>query len=271
LNGFHKMNLNELIEVSRKSRIRALQMTSKASAAHIGSSLSLIEIAVVLFDRLKNSRKGNIFEDSVLISKGHAAAGVYAVLAELNLIPSEWTDNYCENGSKLGGHITSTNIPFLELSTGSLGHALPFAIGRSLAMKKLGKSGRVYVVLSDGECDEGSNWEAALLAPHLNLDNLTVIIDRNRMQSLDGTESTVGLEPLIDKWRAFNWECRNVDGHNIEVLVNNMQDGNESKPLLLIADTTKGKGISFMENNIKWHYRPPSSEELALALKELSL
>lgn len=204
------MKENDLIEVAKKARVSTLRMTHKSKASHVGSSLSIIDIAVQLFSQIHPNTIENEHCDLVLISKGHAAAGVYSVLAHLGLIPMHYIDKYCENGSELGGHVTATNVDFLEISTGSLGHALPFGVGRALAKKKKMQSGKVYVVLSDGECDEGSNWEAALLANHLKLDNLIVVIDRNKLQSLKGTEETVTLEPLDDKWKAFGWECKKL-------------------------------------------------------------
>jgi transketolase len=239
-------------------------MVHNAQSAHIGSSLSIIDILVQLFLTSTKNR-----DDVVLISKGHAAAGVYAVLNCLGEIPDEWISSYCRNGSKLGGHVTSTNIPILELSTGSLGHALPYAVGRALGKSRLGEKGHVYVVISDGECDEGSNWEAALIAPHLKLNNLTVIIDRNRLQSLGSTEDTIPLEPLSEKWHAFNWEILEIDGHSFEDLTKLTQNFKQIKPRVFIANTVKGKGVSFMENSVLWHYRPPSKKEFDLAFKEV--
>jgi transketolase len=256
---------SNLAEIARKSRIRALEMTHEARAAHIGSSLSVIDIAVALFAHsLRKSNSGDV----VLVSKGHAAAGVYAVLNQFNVIPDSWIDDYCKNGSRLGGHVTSTNVPVLELSTGSLGHGLPFGVGRALAKKRKAEIGQVFVILSDGECDEGSNWEAALLAGHLELGQLIVFIDRNRLQSLDETEKTIALEPLGDKWRAFNWDVNEIDGHNLEQLTEAVNGQGSNKPRLFICNTIKGKGVYFMENSVKWHYRPPGDDDL-FAAKEL--
>ena len=255
---------NNLAEIARKSRIKALEMTHAARAAHIGSSLSVIDIAVALFSHsLRKSDSGDV----VLVSKGHAAAGIYSVLNQFNVVPDSWIDDYCKNGSRLGGHVTSTNVPVLELSTGSLGHGLPFGVGRALAKKRKAEIGQVFVILSDGECDEGSNWEAALLAGHLELGQLIVFIDRNRLQSLDETEKTIALEPLGDKWRAFNWDVNEIDGHNLEQLTEAVKGQSSNKPRLFICNTIKGKGVNFMENSVKWHYRPPGDEEL-LAAKE---
>jgi len=254
-------------QVAKDARRLALDMVHNAQSAHIGSCLSIIDIAVQLFSKSTKSENAG---DLVLISKGHAAAGVYAVLKCLDVIPAEWTSSYCQNGSQLGGHVTSTHIPILELSTGSLGHALPYAIGRALGKSRLRQSGHVYVVISDGECNEGSNWEAALLAPFLKLNNLTVVIDRNRLQSLGKTEETVPLEPLSDKWLAFNWEVQTIDGHDFNELSRLTDHKSQTNARVFIANTIKGKGVTFMENSVLWHYRPPNLEELELAQKEVS-
>lgn len=257
---------NEKKLLAKKARQIALKMVSEAKTAHIGSSLSLIDIAIQLFSKTL-SQPNRL--DLVLISKGHAAAGVYAVLNTLEEIPDAWIARYCQNGAELGGHVTSTNVPLLELSTGSLGHALPFGIGRALAMATNADGGHVYVVLSDGECDEGSNWEAALLASHLKLKNLTVVIDRNHLQSLAGTEETIALEPLLNKWEAFNWETFEINGHDfsdLELITNHQS---QTCPRIYIANTIKGQGVSFMENSVRWHYRPPNDFELEEALKGL--
>jgi len=241
-------------------------MVHHAQAAHIGSSLSIIEIATVLFaNSLMKPESGDV----VLISKGHAAAGVYAVLSELGEIPESWIETYCENGAMLGGHVTATHVPVLELSTGSLGHGLPFGVGRAIGKQRKGDLGKVYVVLSDGECDEGSNWEAALLASHHKLNNLVVVIDRNRLQSLAGTEETLALEPLADKWRSFNWDVKEVDGHDLHAIETTLQHIGPDGPTVIIAETQKGNGVSFMENSIKWHYRPPNEDELREALASI--
>ena len=263
------MKENDLIEVAKKARVSTLRMTHKSKASHVGSSLSIIDIAVQLFSQIHPNTIENEDCDLVLISKGHAAAGVYSVLAHLGLIPMHYIDKYCENGSELGGHVTATNVNFLEISTGSLGHALPFGVGRALAKKKKMQSGKVYVVLSDGECDEGSNWEAALLANHLKLDNLIVVIDRNRLQSLKGTEETITLEPLDEKWKAFGWQCKKISGHDFKDLSLITAKSEGGSPKVYIADTNKGRGVSFMKDNIVWHYKSPSDEDLAKAILEL--
>jgi transketolase len=206
--------------------------------------------------------------DIVLVSKGHSASGVYAVLAQADYFPLTWLDDYYLDGSHLGGHVTAHGVPGVELSTGALGHALPFGVGRALADKLDGIDRRVFVVLSDGECAEGSNWEAALMAAHHRLGNVTVIIDRNRLQILGRTEDVLGLEPFADKWRAFGWEVDEVDGHDHGQLETALRI-RSARPRAIVANTTKGKGVAFMEDKVEWHTLVPNAEQLAIALAQL--
>jgi len=248
----------------------ALRMTNEAKSSHIGSSLSVIDILAVLYSGVVDISPANwmdIDRDVVILSKGHAAAGLYAVLGLQGFISEEDLINYCNDGSYFGGHITHHAKVGVELSTGSLGHGLPYGLGIALSLKKRQSSSKVYVVISDGECDEGTTWESALLAQQYKLNNLFVIIDRNGLQSLTSTELTVALEPLADKWSAFNWNVVTVDGHSHADLRGALIQSN--KPNCIIANTVKGKGVSFMENSILWHYRFPNLEELTSALGEL--
>jgi transketolase len=206
--------------------------------------------------------------DIVILSKGHAAAAIYSVLALKKFFDSSWLDNYCGDGAQLGGHVTSTGVPGVELSTGSLGHGLPYGLGIAISRKLTKSPGNIFIIMSDGECDEGTTWESALIANHYNLNNLCVIIDRNRIQSLDFTESTIALEPFIDKWRSFGWDVREVDGHNYLSLAESMSE-KSSKPKCIIANTIKGKGVDFMENTVLWHYKSPNDEELSSAISQV--
>ncbi len=245
-------------------------MTYQSGASHIGSCFSVLDIVSVLHSDIFDIRPENWKDKNsnrVILSKGHAIAALYATLATKGFFPIEHLEDYCKNGSRYGGHPNHL-VPGVELSTGSLGHGLPFATGISLAKKKLGYLGRVFVIMSDGELDEGTTWESALFAQHNNLDNLTIIVDRNFLQSLESTESTLSLEPLDEKFKAFNWEVETVDGHNHEKLINSLTKIQVS-PKLIIANTTKGKGVSFMENEVKWHYKSPNKEEFESALKEI--
>jgi len=255
-----------------EARNLILQMTHDAKASHVGSSLSVVDILAVIYSDTSSvgQIKANSPErDCIVLSKGHAAAALYSVLALQEFIPMDWVKDYCADGSFIGGHVTSKGIPAIELSTGSLGHGLPYGLGIAMAKKMDNRTGTVIIVMSDGECDEGTTWESALIANHFNLDNLVVIIDRNRIQSLGDTESTIKLEPLDEKFRAFGWEVHAVNGHNHSELRAAIKS-NSDRPKLIIANTTKGKGVSFMENSVLWHYKWPNDEQLAVAHKELS-
>lgn len=247
-----------------------LKMTHHSGASHIGSCFSVLDIVSVLyssnFDICLENWKDNK-SNRVILSKGHAIAALYAALATKGFFPIGQLDNYCKNGSMLGGHPNHL-VPGVELSTGSLGHGLPYATGIALAKKKLGYGGQVFVIMSDGELDEGTTWESALFAQHNNLCNLTVIVDRNFLQSLESTESTLSLEPLDEKFRSFNWKVETIDGHDHIKLINVLSK-TQSKPKLIIAETIKGKGVSFMENEVKWHYKSPNQEEFEKAVKEI--
>ena len=262
-------------QIAHKARVSSLNMISTAKAAHLGSSLSVIDILAVLYGEIakisKNEPDG-ITSDQVIVSKGHAAAGTYSVLAHSGFLDTSVLDTYCVDGSILGGHVTSGKVAGVPLSTGSLGHGLPFGIGLALARKKANSNAFVYVVMSDGECDEGTTWESALIASQFELSNLIVLIDRNRHQSFGDTESTISLEPFQEKWAAFNWDVFTVDGHDHNELKVSLASARENKsknPTLIICNTIKGKGISFMEDQVVWHYRPPTAEQLESALHEL--
>jgi len=254
--------------VAKNARISALRMVHSAKASHIGSALSVIDILSVVYSNAVNPGKSKE-SDFVLISKGHAASGVYAVLKEFGYLSTSDLDSYCKDGAKLSGHVTSTQIPTVTLSTGSLGHALPVAVGIAVGKKRKKLGGKVYVVMSDGELNEGSNWEGFLSAANFNLNNLVVIIDRNKLQSLRSTEETLKLDPLSSKFSAFNWVCEEVDGHNHFELKKSMNVQGEA-PKVIIANTIKGKGVSFMENSVDWHYKFPNEEELSKAISEVN-
>ena len=253
--------------IALAARNSALRMTHASKASHIGSSLSMIDILSVIATGTTLAQNGELGEE-IIVSKGHAAAGAYAVLAHAGYLPIELLESYSADGALLGGHVTSTHVNAINLSTGSLGHGLPFSVGRALARKRMEIPGQSFILLSDGECDEGSNWEAALLASHLGLDNVSAVIDRNFLQSLKSTEETVQLDPLADKWLAFNWDVEVVDGHSHEDL-NKAIFRKSDKPMMTIANTVKGYGVSFMENSVPWHYKSPNEEELSRAINEL--
>lgn len=254
------------MRIALHSRLSILRMTHKAKASHVGSSLSVVDILSTLYSGFLSL--GLDGKDRFILSKGHAAAALYAVLAEVSLIPHSWLDTYCNNGAALGGHVTSEGVPGVILSTGSLGHGLPYAVGIAQGIKMNQDIGRVFVVISDGECDEGTTWESALIASQFKLDNLCLIIDRNRIQSLGPTEDTIGLEPLDQKWESFGWDVRVVDGHNYIAIENALEK--TTKPLVVIANTIKGKGVSFMENSVLWHYKSPNEENFKIATDEIN-
>jgi transketolase len=204
------------------------------------------------------------------MSKGHAGAAVYAALAETGFLDPQLLRQHYKNGSIFSGHVSHAGVPGVELSTGSLGHGLPVGVGMAWRGRQSGGLWRTFVLLSDGECDEGSNWEAAMFASHHRLDNLIAIVDYNNLQSLASTDDTLTLEPFADKWSAFGWDVVEVDGHDHDqLLAASAADGKSGRPRVVIAHTTKGKGVSFMENEVLWHYRAPDSAELAAALAEV--
>ena len=257
-------------ELALAARREIIKMTAAAKASHVGSALSVVDILSVLYSGSANSTPENlqnVDRDIVILSKGHAASALYSVLALQGFFPMDWLKKYCENDAPLGGHVTSKGVPGVELSTGSLGHGLPYGLGIAISRKMSGVAGRVFVVMSDGECDEGTTWESAMIANHHNLDNLVVVVDRNGIQSLTFTEDTLKLEPFEDKWKAFGWETRVGNGHSYENLSSALKKS--SKPLCVIAETTKGKGVDFMENSVLWHYKPPADEEVENALSQL--
>mgnify|MGYP006115078091 CR=1 FL=1 len=239
----------------------------------MSSILSISDILAVLYGAILNFNskdpnwKGR---DRFILSKGHAGAGVYAALAESGFFPINKLKTHYQDGSDLSGHVSHKGIPGVEFSTGSLGHGLPVSAGMALSAKIDQKKHKVFVLMSDGECDEGSNWEAILFAAHHKLNNLIAIVDRNMLQSINSTEDTLSLEPFTEKWKAFGWNVDQVDGHNHDDILHSLNNYKTSdKPLCIIAKTTKGKGVSFMENETLWHYRSPQGEEYESALEEL--
>ncbi len=248
-------------------------MVHRARASHIGSALSIADIVAVLYGRIMQVNPADPQwpdRDRFLLSKGHACVAVYAALAERGFMPLEALKSYGLDHSVLMNHI-SHKVPGVEFSTGSLGHGLPFGTGKALAARRAAKDWRVFVLLSDGEWGEGSNWEACMFASHHRLDNLVAIIDYNKLQSLTTVAKTLGLEPLAAKLQAFGCSTREIDGHDHEALTDALASTpwEPGKPSVLIAHTTKGKGVSFMENQVEWHYRSPSDQDLAKALAEL--
>jgi len=265
----------DTLSLAGKIRVHALKMTNRAHSSHIGGCLSAADILAVLYGGILNVEPGspeNPLRDRFILSKGHAAAAIYATLAECGFFPVEWLDTFYLDGSRLSGHVTR-GIPGVEVSSGSLGHGLPISCGMSLAAKRDNNGCRVFALLSDGECDEGSTWEAALFAGHHRLDNLTAIIDYNKIQSFGMVKEVLDLEPFAEKWRAFGWSAREVDGHSHGQIRQALSEApfEKDKPSCIIAHTVKGKGVSFMENRLEWHYFYPSDEDLEKALAEMGV
>jgi transketolase len=262
-----------LVTIAARLRVLAVKMVYKAKASHIGSCLSIADLLSALYFSVLNvdpSAPLAAGRDRFILSKGHAAAMLYAALAERGFVSLDQLDTYCENGSVFTGHVNSA-IPGIEVATGSLGHGLPIGCGMALAAGNA--KYRVFVLLSDGELDEGSNWEAILFAAHHKLDNLVAIIDYNKIQSFGTTKEVLDLDPLADKFVDFGWEVLSIDGHNMTEICAalNTIPLKTGKPTAIVAHTVKGKGISFMENKLEWHYRSPSPEQLEQALAELEV
>jgi transketolase len=273
-NRLANATLIDLNFLAKKIRIHALKMTSSGGSSHIGSCLSIADILAVLYGGVLSFDPRNPkyeYRDRFILSKGHAGAAVYAVLAECGFFETDYLEQHYRDGSNLSGHVSHKGVPGVELSTGSLGHGLGVGAGIAKALQSKKNTARVYVLMSDGECDEGSVWEAALFSQHHKLTNLTVIIDYNKIQSLGPVESTLALEPFVDKWRAFNFEVIEVDGHNCTELKAALTKASNQCPVAIIAHTTKGKGVSFMEDQVLWHYRTARGDEFERALRELQV
>lgn len=265
------MKFSDSAEFSKELRILVLKMVHEAKASHVGSALSIADIITVLYYDILNIRPdqpGWESRDRFILSKGHACTAVYAALALKGFVSEAQVMTFGKDGSDFMNHI-SHKVPGVEFSTGALGHGLPFGVGKALALKKNGKNARVYVLLSDGEMDEGSNWEAMLFAAHHKLDNLTMIIDYNKLQSLDSVENTLSLEPLGDKLRSFGFILNEVDGHKHCDLREALNKANQARPTVVLAHTIKGKGVPFMENQVLWHYRSPDLFQLEEAIKAI--
>ncbi|CAL7963016.1 Apulose-4-phosphate transketolase subunit A [Gammaproteobacteria bacterium] len=264
----------DTLSLALKIRKHVVEMAHLGKSSHVASALSMADIVAVLYGEILNIDPKTpkwVDRDRFILSKGHAGSGIYAALAETGFFDVDVLKTHYQDGSILSGHVSHKGIPGVELSTGSLGHGLSVGTGMAYAAKLDDKHHKIYVLMSDGECDEGSNWEAILFAAHHKLDRLVAIIDYNKIQSIATTKETLDLEPFADKWQAFGWHVQEVDGHNhreIKQAVSNFSE-EKNKPHCIIAHTTKGKGISFMENTVLWHYRSPQGEEYKKAMREL--
>lgn len=266
-------SIQELQKKAVERRMDLIQMIYEAKTGHTGGSLSCLDILVTLYYEIMNIDPHNPKweeRDRFVLSKGHSVEGYYTILADLGFFPKKELKTFSQYKSRLLGHPT-VKVPGIEMNTGALGHGLSAAIGMALAGKMDQKAYKVYVIMGDGEQAEGSVWEGAMAAGHYQLDNLIAIIDRNHLQISGSTEDVMHLEPFGDKWKAFGWEVREVAGNDIAALVDLFRKlpAVSGKPHLVIANTTKGKGVSFMENVPKWHHGVPSDEQLEQALKEL--
>ncbi|PAD66124.1 transketolase [Bacillus sp. 7586-K] len=269
--------MDEITLLKRKAveiRMDLLTMIYNARTGHTGGSLSNTDILTVLYYKIMNIDPSNPNwdeRDRYVQSKGHSVESLWAILADKGFFPKEELKTFSQFGSRLIGH-PNNKVPGIEMNTGALGHGLPISVGMALAAKMDGKSYKVYTLMGDGEQAEGSVWEGAMAAAQYKLDNLIAIIDRNKLQITGSTEDVMALEPLPDKWRSFGWEVIEVDGHDVEQLVEVFSHTPkvEGKPTMVIANTVKGKGISFAENVGAWHHHVPTKEEYDLAMDELS-
>ena len=267
--AFISCNPSDLTRIANRARIEALGLANKTKTSHIGSALSCIDILTLLYHLRKTQKlttEGSQFE--IILSKGHAAMAVYSVLFSLGEIPKDNFENYCADGQVLYGHVDHKAHSWIPISTGSLGHGFPFGLGMAIAHERAGSKKHTFVIISDGELNEGTTWESALIASALSLENITVLIDYNKIQSFGRVEEVLPIEPLEDKWKSFGWDCRRVDGHDFSELISSISSITNRTALIL--DTIKGKGVSFMEDRLEWHYKSPNADELSRAILELN-
>jgi len=268
-------NIAELRKIAASVRSRSLRMVHDAKLGHPGGDLSCADILVALYFRTLRGDPDHTMapgRDRFVLSKGHCACALYSTLAEAGYFPKELLDSFAQPLSLLNGHPDRNKLPGVEANTGPLGHGMPVATGMALASKITGAGWRAFVLTGDGELQEGSNWEAAMSAAQYGLDNLTLIIDRNRIQQGAPTEETIRLEPLADRWTSFGWAVREVDGHDhlaLHELFHSLPF-EPGRPNCVIAHTHKGQGVSFMLDRAEWHHKVPSDAELAAALQELN-
>ncbi|WP_459675100.1 transketolase [Acidisoma sp. 7E03] len=259
--------------IARDVRLLVLRTIDRARAGHIGGDFSVTDILTTLFFSVLNLDPQNPAwekRDRFILSKGHCSAALYATLALRGFIPVDALDTFMAPLSALNGHPNRRKVPGVEANTGPLGHGLPIGLGCAIAARLKGQDWRSFVVLGDGELQEGSNWEAAMAAGHRGLGNLTAIIDRNRLQQGARTEETNRLDPLADKWAAFGWQVQEVDGHDVDALHRALSAPSGTQPRCIIAHTIKGKGVSFIEDRVEWHHKVPSAEQVEQAAKELA-
>lgn len=270
------LEIDELKSISKKLRRNILKMIHNSKSGHPGGSLSCIDILNVLFSKtMKTAPKGKNddsyeLRDRFILSKGHASAALYSILAHCGYFPEEELMTFRKFGSKLQGHPCCHKVNGVEISTGSLGQGLSIGVGMALGLKLDKSESKVFVLMGDGEIQEGSVWEAAMNAAHHKLDNIVAIVDRNKLQIDGSTENLKSLGDVASKFKAFGWDTIEIDGHNFEEIYSALEKAkNNVKPIVIVANTSKGKGVSFMENQAGWHGKAPSDEDLRLALEEL--
>ena len=263
----------ELAGIARAVRLKIVRTIALAGLGHVGGDLSVTDILTTLYFGVLDidpAHPEKPDRDRFILSKGHCAAAFYSVLSLRGFFDPDAVDTFMQPLAALNGHPNRRKIPGVEANTGPLGHGLPIGVGAAAGARLAGKAWRTFVVLGDGELQEGSNWEAAMTAGHRGLGNLTVIVDRNRFQQGAGTETTNRLEPLGDKFRSFGWEAIDVDGHDTAALFAILATRGTDKPRAVIAKTYKGRGVSFMEDKVDWHHKVPNAEQVEIALEELS-
>ncbi len=261
-----------LREFARELRVCVLNVIQGAGLGHVGGDFSVADTLATLFGGVLRYDPANPQwpnRDRFILSKGHCSASLYSTLAMSGFIPPEQLDTFAKPLSALNGHPNRQKVPGVETNTGPLGHGLPVAVGCAMASRLSGADWRTFVVLGDGELQEGSNWEAIMYAGHQGLSSLTAIVDRNRLQQGARTENTNRLEPLADKWRAFGWEVYEIDGHDYDALYHAFTAARDNRARCVIAKTIKGRGVSFMEDGVEWHHKIPSAEQFERAYAEL--
>ena len=272
----NEFTLEEIQQLAVKIRRHVVQMAARGKTSHVGSALSCVDLLAALYFRIMNIFPGRWQDedcDRFILSKGHGVMAWFATLAERGFFDPAMLTEYCVDGGRLGEHPEAGSAPGIAVTTGSLGHGLSIGLGIALAKKMKQSSSRVFVILSDGECNEGSIWEAAMYAAHQKVDNLIVLVDDNQMQAMGKSFTINAVEPLGEKWKAFGWAVKEIDGHNLSEI---LQAGERlplepGKPNAIIAHTLLGKGVSYMEDRILWHYQIPSEEQVKIAMTELAI
>ena len=268
------MSAANLELLARQLRFKLVQMSHAAGTPHLASAMSCVDILIAAYwnvAKIDSANPSDANRDRFILSKGHAASALYAVLAERGFFPKDWLDSFGKHRARLAEQPAPNCAPGVELATGSLGHGLPVGVGMAMAARIKKLDHRVFVCMSDGECNEGTVWEAAMFAPAQKLEKLTVIIDYNKWQATGRSNEVMAMHPLRDKWTAFGWDAHEVDGHDISAVTRLLKNICPGKPTAIIANTIKGKGVSFMQDDNNWHYRIPKPEEVEEAKRQLGL